>query len=93
MSTTRAVLEKYRERDNFKVEQKNIFTIDKEQLPAFDIVYSWGVLHHTGDMWDAIVKASALAKDNGLFAIAISVKRHCANSGSVKRSSIPTPAV
>jgi 2-polyprenyl-6-hydroxyphenyl methylase/3-demethylubiquinone-9 3-methyltransferase len=71
VATTRAVLEKYWEGDNFKVEQKNIFTIDKEQLPIFDIVYSWGVLHHTGDMWDAIDKASALTKDNGLFAIAI----------------------
>lgn len=71
VETTRAVLGKYWEGGNYKVEQQNIFTIGEEQLPHSDIVYSWGVLHHTGDMWDAIDKASALTKDNGLFAIAI----------------------
>src|SRR5687767_6535584 len=24
-----------------------------ERLGTFDVVYSWGVLHHTGQMWDA----------------------------------------
>lgn len=36
-----------------------------------DIVYSWGVLHHTGAMWEAIANASGLMKDNGLFYIAL----------------------
>lgn len=37
----------------------------------YDIVYSWGVLHHTGQMWVAIDKASSLVKDGGTLFIAI----------------------
>ena len=36
-----------------------------------DIVYSWGVLHHTGDLWKAIGNAASLVKAGGLFYIAI----------------------
>lgn len=42
-----------------------------DSLPTAEIVYSWGVLHHTGDMWTAISNASSLVKTDGLFAIAI----------------------
>jgi 2-polyprenyl-3-methyl-5-hydroxy-6-metoxy-1,4-benzoquinol methylase len=41
-----------------------------ETTPA-DIVYSWGVLHHTGDMWRAIRNASSLVRPGGIFCIAI----------------------
>lgn len=40
-------------------------------LEPADIVYSWGVLHHTGDMWRAIRNAAALVAPGGRFAIAI----------------------
>jgi len=45
---------------------------EKTQLaPPYDIVHSWGVLHHTGAMWQAIENAAALVKPNGHFALAI----------------------
>src|SRR5581483_5727489 len=40
-------------------------------LPNSDIVYSWGVLHHTGDMWRAVTHASIPLRPSGLFYIAL----------------------
>jgi 2-polyprenyl-6-hydroxyphenyl methylase/3-demethylubiquinone-9 3-methyltransferase len=37
----------------------------------FDIVHSWGVLHHTGDMKLAIRNATSLVAENGYFVTAI----------------------
>jgi len=42
-----------------------------EGLGRHDIVYSWGVLHHTGDMWRAIRLAAERVRDGGWFWIAI----------------------
>jgi 2-polyprenyl-6-hydroxyphenyl methylase/3-demethylubiquinone-9 3-methyltransferase len=37
----------------------------------YDIVHSWGVLHHTGNMWEAVRIASGLVRPNGHFIISI----------------------
>jgi len=40
-------------------------------LGRWDVVYSWGVLHHTGSMWTAISNACDLVADGGVLFIAI----------------------
>jgi 2-polyprenyl-6-hydroxyphenyl methylase/3-demethylubiquinone-9 3-methyltransferase len=40
-------------------------------LGQFDIVYSWGVLHHTGRMWEALDLAAAPVADGGRLFVAI----------------------
>lgn len=42
-----------------------------ESLGQFDVVYAWGVLHHTGRMWDAVRNTAALVKPGGLLALAV----------------------
>jgi 2-polyprenyl-3-methyl-5-hydroxy-6-metoxy-1,4-benzoquinol methylase len=41
------------------------------RLGTFDIVYSWGVLHHTGAMWDGLTNAEKLVAPGGQLFIAL----------------------
>lgn len=42
-----------------------------ERLPRFDIVYSWGVLHHTGRMWEALNNVVNRVPEGGTLFIAL----------------------
>ncbi|MDO9513181.1 MAG: class I SAM-dependent methyltransferase [Elusimicrobiota bacterium] len=57
---------------NWKILQASV--LDKQFLQTlglFDIVYSWGVLHHTGDIKQALENAALPVKNNGSLFIAI----------------------
>jgi SAM-dependent methyltransferase len=73
VSTTRALQQRHRPTDSqWLIEQGSV--LDRqylERLGRFDMVYSWGVLHHTGAMWDAIENAAFAVKPGGRLFIAI----------------------
>jgi 2-polyprenyl-6-hydroxyphenyl methylase/3-demethylubiquinone-9 3-methyltransferase len=57
---------------NWAIEQGSVLDVNYlKSLRQFDIVYSWGVLHHTGAMWQALENASLLVADRGHLFIAI----------------------
>jgi len=41
------------------------------QLGEWDVVYSWGVLHHTGAMWKALENVASLVKPGGILYVSI----------------------
>ena len=71
VSTSREVLSRHHVAAPCRVERLSVFDLDPARQGTFDIVYSWGVLHHTGNMWEAIGKAAAMVAPNGLLVLAL----------------------
>ena len=83
--TTQAVLERWWSGANYQVERKSVFELEGAP-PQFDIVYSWGVLHHTGEMVRAIRVAASAVKPGGTLAIALYGRtRYCGIWTRIKR--------
>ena len=62
----------YTNDNNWVIEEGSILDSSYlHNLSEFDVVYSWGVLHHTGSMWQALENASRLVKYKGYLFIAI----------------------
>lgn len=73
VACTRELKKRYFDSDaNWRIEQGS--ALDAEfvaSLGKFDVVYSWGVLHHTGAMWQALANVSDLVRPGGRLFIAI----------------------
>jgi 2-polyprenyl-6-hydroxyphenyl methylase/3-demethylubiquinone-9 3-methyltransferase len=73
VNTTRSVLASRAAGVPATIEVASVFDLRPEN-GTFDVVHSWGVLHHTGSMWEAIDRATALVSDGGVFLLAIYLK-------------------
>lgn len=71
VETTRAVLDRFAPGAPWRVERASVFDLDPAVHGHWDVVYSWGVLHHTGDLNLAIRKSAALVAPAGHFVFAL----------------------
>lgn len=61
--------------ENWTLQQGSILDEDfVAALPRADLVYAWGVLHHTGDMWRAVEHAAQLVDLDGHLWLALYTK-------------------
>ena len=63
--------ERFAKNEDINFFQQSILEKGYEKWGTFDIVYSWGVLHHTGKMWQSIINSMKFVKKDGLFVIAL----------------------
>ncbi len=71
VATTRAVLTRFAPAANWRAHAASVFELDRSGWGEFDVVYSWGVLHHTGDMARAIRNAAAMVANGGRLVFAL----------------------
>jgi 2-polyprenyl-3-methyl-5-hydroxy-6-metoxy-1,4-benzoquinol methylase len=71
VAATNALFAKFAPESHRSVRQASVFDLAPARLGTYDIVHSWGVLHHTGDLWAALEGACAMVGERGRLAIAL----------------------
>ena len=74
VACTKYLRDRYAQQEKEKWEVMQGSVLDKDfikKMGTFNIVYSWGVLHHTGNMYEAFENVILLCKKNSLLFIAI----------------------
>ena len=73
VACTRELKNRYFPKDEtWVIEEASVLDEDYlSKLGQFDVVYSWGVLHHTGSMWDALKNVVPLVTKNGQLFVSI----------------------
>ncbi len=65
VAASRGTLARFAPDSDARFEVVSVFDMSPETHGGFDVVYSWGVLHHTGDMYRALAVAASLVGGGG----------------------------
>lgn len=71
VAASRATLARFSPSADARFDKTSVFDMTPETHGGFDLVYSWGVLHHTGDMYRALTAAASLVEPGGVFMVAL----------------------
>ena len=67
----RALLGRHAPGGSWRVEEASALDLSPEAHGRHEVVHSWGVLHHTGAMWDAVDRVCRLVAPGGRLALAL----------------------
>jgi len=70
VKATRRTLSSFASHARWECRQGSVFDLESE-IGTFDVVYSWGVLHHTGSLVEALSAAVRFLKPGGLAVFAL----------------------
>ena len=90
VATANSVLSHHAAGQKWTVRRQSVLQA-KPDMSSFDVVYSWGVLHHTGDLSLAMRNAAALVAPGGLFVFASTAAPGSIRSGSEKSGGTRPP--
>lgn len=86
VAASRATFARFAPEANARFDVVSVFDMTPATHGGFDVVYSWGVLHHTGDMYRALTVAAGLVQPGGKFLVALYRRTpFCSMWRSIKR--------
>jgi len=77
VQTTSRLLERFAPDGEWQADVASAFDLDPVSTGTYDVVYSWGVLHHTGAMEEAVRRTARMVAPDGVFVLALYRKTPC----------------
>ena len=71
ITAARSTLARFAPKADAQFTIDSVFEMTTQTHGGYDLVYSWGVLHHTGDMRRALTVAASLVRPGGTFMVAL----------------------